>query len=140
MTSTMAVSIAELHSLDRDGLVARWTEQFDQPPPSNLSVQLLRSGIAYDLQARRVGGLGTRAKDELKRAAASPIARPAHQPRAGAQLVREWNGIPHIVDIIDRGFLYGGKNYKSLTAIAREITGAHWSGPRFFGLRTRAAE
>lgn len=139
MTDTIRTSITELRSLGRDGLVARWNELFDQPPPSNLSVQLLRSGIAYELQTRWLSGLGRRARDELKRVAVSPTARPARQPRAGAQLMREWNGVPHIVDIIDGGFLYRGKNYKSLTAIAREITGARWSGPRFFGLRPRAA-
>ena len=54
--------------------------------------------------------------------------------RAGSRLVREWNGRTHIVTVEEEGFSYAGRNYRSLTAIARAITGAHWSGPRFFGL------
>lgn len=52
----------------------------------------------------------------------------------GARLVREWNGKTHVVDVIDEGFVFQATVHKSLTAIARQITGAHWSGPRFFGL------
>ena len=48
--------------------------------------------------------------------------------------MREWNGRMHVVDVTDDGFLFDGKPYRSLSAIARRITGAHWSGPRFFGL------
>lgn len=140
MTCTISALITDLQPLGRQDLITQWANVFDRPPPSNLSVQLLRSGIAYELQARRVGCLGKRIRDELKRVGASPNARPARQPRAGTQLMREWNGVPHIVDIVDGGFLYRGQKYRSLTAIALEITGAHWSGPRFFGLRTRTTE
>lgn len=52
----------------------------------------------------------------------------------GTRLLREWNGRQHFVDVVDDGFLFDGKAYRSLSAIARRITGAHWSGPRFFGL------
>lgn len=58
--------------------------------------------------------------------------------KTGARLVREWNGIAHTVDIVEGGFRYRDKNYASLTAIAKEITGAHWSGPRFFGIGGKA--
>ena len=63
---------------------------------------------------------------------------PPASMKAGARLVREWNGIAHIVDIVDGGFRYRDKTYASLTAIAKEITGAHWSGPRFFGIKGKA--
>jgi hypothetical protein len=53
---------------------------------------------------------------------------------AGARLLREWNGRTHVVDVTEAGYLYEGETYRSLSAIARKITGAHWSGPRFFGL------
>lgn len=53
---------------------------------------------------------------------------------AGTRLVREWNGRMHIVDVGENGFVFDGKTYRSLSAIAKRITGAHWSGPRFFGL------
>lgn len=52
----------------------------------------------------------------------------------GTRLLREWNGRQHFVDVVDGGFVFDGKAYRSLSAIARRITGAHWSGPRFFGL------
>lgn len=52
----------------------------------------------------------------------------------GARLVRDWNGRTHVVDVIEEGFVFEAKVHRSLTAIARQITGAHWSGPRFFGL------
>ncbi|MFK0689896.1 DUF2924 domain-containing protein [Mesorhizobium sp. IMUNJ 23033] len=55
-------------------------------------------------------------------------------PRAGSRLMREWNGQMHIVEVVDDGFVLDGKTYGSLSAVARRITGAHWSGPRFFGL------
>ena len=57
--------------------------------------------------------------------------------RAGARLVREWNGRTHTVTVEEEGFSYAGRNYCSLSAIAREITGARWSGPRFFGLASK---
>ncbi|MFZ1813637.1 MAG: DUF2924 domain-containing protein [Rhizobiaceae bacterium] len=62
----------------------------------------------------------------------SPPLRP--QPAIGTRLVREWNGRMHVVEVTDEGFVWDGKSYRSLSAIARRITGAHWSGPRFFGL------
>lgn len=56
------------------------------------------------------------------------------QPSVGTRLVREWNGRMHVVEVTENGFVWDGKSYRSLSAIARRITGAHWSGPRFFGL------
>lgn len=139
MTDSVDAAVVALQALQRESLAARWIDVFKQPPPSNLSVQLMRSGLAYELQTRHAGGLGKRTRDGLKQAAISPTSRPARHPRAGAQLVREWNGVPHIVDIIDGGYVYRERTYTSLTAIAFEITGARWSGPRFFGLKTRTA-
>ena len=55
-------------------------------------------------------------------------------PAPGTRLMREWNGRMHVVDITEEGILFDGKLYRSLTAVARRITGTHWSGPRFFGL------
>lgn len=52
----------------------------------------------------------------------------------GARLIRDWNGTTHVVDVTETGYLYGGVTYRSLSVIARTITGARWSGPRFFGL------
>lgn len=63
---------------------------------------------------------------------AAPVIKP--QPAPGTRLMREWNGRMHVVDITENGILFDGKRYRSLTAVARRITGTHWSGPRFFGL------
>lgn len=65
---------------------------------------------------------------------ANPAAPLRARPAAGTRLVREWNGRMHVVEVIDDGFVWDGKSYRSLSAIAKRITGAHWSGPRFFGL------
>jgi hypothetical protein len=99
--------------------------------------------IAYRVQELRYGGLSkvtNRKLAALVRAWRSDeeIA-PESAPRisAGARLVREWNGRTHTVTVEEEGFTYVGRNYRSLTAIAREITGARWSGPRFFGLVTK---
>lgn len=140
MTEDLTTSLAALQSCDREVLVARWAGLLRRPPPPNLSSQLLRSGIAYELQATQVGALNRRTKEELARLKGSSTAKPARRPRPGAQLVREWNGVAHLVDIVDGGFRYRGKMHKSLTSIAFEITGARWSGPRFFGLKSRAGQ
>lgn len=140
MTEDLTSSLAALQSCDREVLVARWAELLRRPPPSNLSVQLLRSGIAHELQSTQIGALTRRTKEELVRLKGSSAARPARRPRSGAQLLREWNGVAHLVDVFDDGFRYRDKTYKSLTSIAFEITGARWSGPRFFGLKSRASQ
>lgn len=62
----------------------------------------------------------------------TPVSSPA--PPAGSRLLREWNGRMHIVEVTEGGFVLDGRTYRSLSAVARRITGAHWSGPRFFGL------
>lgn len=139
MTTASGSSVSELGLCDREGLVARWAEVFGRVPPANLSVQLLRAGIAYELQAKQFGSFSGRSREALKRLQSSPTSRPARRPRAGVQLMREWNGVTHIVAIVDDGFLYRDRTFKSLTAIAFEITGARWSGPRFFGLKSRTA-
>lgn len=65
---------------------------------------------------------------DCKARAPSPALKP------GGRLIREWNGVTHVVDVLDDQFVWKSNSYRSLSAIAREITGAHWSGPRFFGL------
>ncbi|CUH47594.1 hypothetical protein RUA4292_01765 [Ruegeria atlantica] len=63
---------------------------------------------------------------------------PALKP--GGRLLREWNGVTHVVDVTEDGFTWNSRSCRSLSAIAREITGAHWSGPRFFGLTGKGAK
>jgi hypothetical protein len=115
----------------------RWAELEGSPAPA-LGATLLRRLLAQRLQERRYGGLSAIVRRELLRiaageASASP-ARPRAQLTVGTRLVREWNGRTITVEVSDSGFAHAGRNWRSLSEIARHVTGAHWSGPRFFGL------
>lgn len=137
--------IGMLAGLPRADLVERWKELYRVDPPKGISTRLMVRAIAYEMQARHYGGLRpavVRQLDKIARgdtrgkAECAPRA-PALEP--GARLVREWNGVTHTVDVIDDGFEWQDQRYGSLSEIARLITGARWSGPRFFGLNGRAA-
>jgi hypothetical protein len=126
-----ALSPAELRS--------EWRRLYRSQPP-RLSRDLLIRAIAYRMQELRYGGLSKTIKRKLVTLATTPQSdgeiapEPVQKISRGARLVREWNGRTHTVTVQEEGFRYAGRSYRSLTAIAREITGAHWSGPRFFGL------
>lgn len=119
-----------------------WVRQFGQIPPKHVSVQFMRKALAYEAQVKQLGGHSNAVRRALQAALkntakggvrVSPT--PAHaQLRPGTHLVREWNGRSYQVEVLDEGYCMDGKTYRSLTAIARKITGAHWSGPRFFGV------
>jgi hypothetical protein len=130
--------IASLSAAGRQELTAKWQELFQSPAPPSLSTSLLRRGAIYQLQVLAYGDLVPSHKRKLQEAARSDPAKITPRLRPGARLVREWNGIAHTVDVVDGGFRYQDRIYVSLTAIAQEITGVHWSGPRFFGMRGRA--
>jgi hypothetical protein len=114
-------------------------------PPQGLSRDLIIRGLADKLQQRAQGG-PTRALQRRLRILAGEFERGARSfdlggvLKTGATLVRQWRGHTHTVLVGEEGFEYDGRRYRSLTVIAERITGAHWSGPRFFGLgkRTRA--
>ena len=129
----------ELQDLPRVHLVDRYEQLLDTPPPKGLSTPLLCRIVAFETQAAERGGLGLRLRKQLRSIAdeGGAIGRTVHL-RSDARLVREWNGVTHVVDRIGKGFSYRGKTYRSLSAIAKEITGAKWSGPRFFGLKGSA--
>ena len=132
-------SLARLNDLTLDELRAEWRRLYRSMPP-RLSQDLMRRAIAYRIQEKAFGGLGAASKRKLKDHATqieiTGRVRPDSRPvvRSGARLVREWNGRTYTVAVTEDGFEYGGKSYRSLTRVARVITGAHWSGPRFFGL------
>lgn len=130
--------VAFLSTASRQELLLRWEQLNGSPAPDGLSTSLLRRGVIYDLQAKHYGGLSPAHRKALLQIATSKTAVPPASMKAGARLVREWNGIAHVVDTVDGGFRYRDKTYASLTAIAKEITGAHWSGPRFFGIKGKA--
>ena len=134
-----AVAIADLGMMDRDALLALWSGSFGGPPPKRLSMPFLRRFLAFELQARRYGGPTPALQKRLQNAAEGKTRPKSTALRPGGRLVREWNGVSHVVDVTGTGFAWRGREYRSLSAIARTITGAHWSGPRFFGLKGSAA-
>ncbi len=132
--------IATLADLPRPGLIDRWKALYGASPPKGLSRRLLTLAIAYRMQVKRYGGMTPAARRRLRMAGRDDAARRepttngAPQVAPGTRLIREWNGITHVVDAVDDGFIGQGARYGSLSAVARAITGARWSGPRFFGL------
>ncbi len=140
-------------TLGRDECIEGWRKQFGHPPPKYVSVQFMRKALAYEAQVKAFGGHSNAIRRAFERAlkgdrkpngkagarrtsTLSPASSPSPSLvlRPGTHLVREWNGRSYQVEVLEDGFQMDGKRYRSLSAIARKITGAHWSGPRFFGL------
>ena len=135
----IAASWDALGHMDRAALRVAWAEAFGDAPPHFLSMIFMRKALIWHEQCRAFGGLPTEVKRALKSAAGGKTVKPPAPPiKPGTQLVREWNGRRYQVDVRDDGFMMNGARYKSLSAIALQITGTSWSGPRFFGLSGRA--
>lgn len=134
------MTLHEIADLDRAELSALWVAQQGSVPPKSLSQPLMRRILAFEIQVKTNGGLDRKTARALKSmgpdtgAKQRPRRKAAPALKPGARLLREWNGSSHRVDVTNDGFLWRGETYRSLSAIARAITGAHWSGPRFFGL------
>ncbi|MBT3700051.1 MAG: DUF2924 domain-containing protein [Alphaproteobacteria bacterium] len=127
---------------ERPALVEAWINTNGQPPPKGFSNRLLRLACEYDRQVRDQGGLSKANLRKLLSYADKPDgtrqgcqrkATPS-KPSTGTRLVREWQGQSHVVMVMDRHVLYQCQTYRSLSEVARLITGARWSGPRFFGV------
>lgn len=130
----MKLTVARIETMDRAALVAAWTDLFGTPVPKSLSQSFLRRFLAFELQSRHYGGLPKRfLADLVRRTRVRGAVSPALQP--GGRLLREWNGVTHEVEVMEAGYRWNRETYRSLSAVARAITGARWSGPRFFGLR-----
>ncbi len=139
----LAAKLNALEELDYQGLRDAWRRLYRVPPPAKVSRDLLLLGVGWRLQADVLGGLRPATKRRLA-SLAEAVERGGDVTRdrvarlkPGAKLIREWHGITHVVVVCEKGFEWQGKLWRSLTKIAWEITGAHWSGPRFFGLRGR---
>lgn len=126
--------IDDLKDMNRPELLDVWRELFSEPPPKGLSSAFLRRFIAFEKQARGHGGLPGDFHRRLARQANGKGAARSPALKPGGRLLREWNGVTHVVDVHEDGFVWNGQQFRSLSAIARAITGARWSGPRFFGL------
>jgi hypothetical protein len=128
----VVVALAELARLSRADLCERWQVEFGHPPPPRVHRSLLAGALAWQLQIRAHSGwTPAKIRKMLDQASGGKL---ITQP--GTRLVREWQGRHYQVTVLASGFDYDGRIYNSLTAIAREITGISWSGPRFFGLKS----
>ena len=137
----IASEITRLESLAPDQLREEWRCLHQTPPPKRLSRDILLRGITYKMQENAFGGLSKAIRRKLQPIEALPEKKRSPRPlfKPGTRLVREWHGVTHTVVILADGVEWRGQRYRSLSVVAREITGAHWSGPRFFGLNgTRA--
>ncbi|MBR0680351.1 DUF2924 domain-containing protein [Roseomonas eburnea] len=118
-----------------------WERLHGMVAPAALSRDFLERDIAYRLQADQHGGLSADARRRLANLASGDPGRageprvPTPRIKAGSTLLREWHGRTYTVLALDQGFEMAGQRFASLSEVARHITGAHWSGPRFFGLR-----
>lgn len=142
--------IAQLRGLDLRMLRLRWQFLFRKPAPAHLPRHLLLAMAAYRIQAERFGDLDRTTGQVLADANACDSNRAVIEQllaldnrqtelAPGTVLVREWNRSSHRVMVMDDGFAWNGESYDSLSAVAFAITGTRWNGPRFFGLRDKAA-
>jgi hypothetical protein len=144
----IAAELLRLECFTNFELRSEWRRLHSMQPPKSLSRDLLLRGITYKIQERAFGGLSKSILRKLSAAMSEPsldadrkvacIKAPRVSVKAGTRLVREWNGQTYTVLVHADGVEWRGKRYRSLSVVAREITSAHWSGPRFFGLDRRS--
>src|ERR1700747_3541888 len=143
MSKSVLAQIGALKSMPVTALKGRWRELFDtEPPPYNR--RFLESRLAYRIQELAYGGLKPETVERLAALAeevggksAKRARSPHDRPIAGTRLIREWQSIEHSVTVRDDGYEYQGRPYRSLSAIARLITGTRWNGWTFFGLKNQ---
>jgi hypothetical protein len=136
----LAERLARLNQLTRTDLRAEWRRLYRTDPPKKLSHDLLELALAWKLQEKVLGGLSASVKRQIADLAMTMETRSdlvkarTVSLKPGARLLRSWRGDTHEVVVVDDGFVWAGRTWRSLSAIAREMTGTRWSGPRFFGL------
>jgi Protein of unknown function (DUF2924) len=144
--AALGEEIAGLSKAAIANLRERWKTLYGKQPPGGLGRSFLIRAIGYRLQEQACGGLRSSTRRLLARVAEEaaagswPKRPPVRKAEMGTILVREWQGNAHRVTVLDDGVSFNGRRYRSLSEVAREITGSRWSGPRFFGLRSPAIE
>jgi len=123
------MSLDDVLRLDRSSLSLQWRSEFVSTPNSTMRTEFLRQAVGWQVQARLYGGLDTFSRKTLKYSVSDKVL------RTGTKLIREWQGTRHQVTVLEKGFEYDGNDYRSLSAIARQITGTAWNGLVFFGLK-----
>ena len=142
----LSAEIAGLESLDLHQLRIRWKLLYEIEAPPHLSRDWLRRAVAYRIQENVLGGLKPATRRLLERVAEDARARkttkvvPLRKVGPNTILIREWGGTRYQVTVLESGAMFCGKRYRSLSQVARLITGSQWSGPLFFGLRAPAKE
>jgi hypothetical protein len=127
----LEAELARIAAMNINELRSLWREREGREAPRGFSKDLTARALAYAIQEEQLGGLSP----ELKKLLVNPDAEPPRRIKAGSVIVREYAGARHEVFVIEGGFSWQGRTYPSLSAIAKEITGTRWNGPRFFGLR-----
>jgi hypothetical protein len=141
MTDSVVAQLAALKTAPVADLKQKWRDLFErEPPPYNR--RFLESRLAYRIQELAYGGLSDETlerldalADELEGKKTRRNSLLNNRPIAGTQLIREWNGIEHRVTVRNSDFEYQGRPFKSLSAVAKHITGTQWNGLVFFGLK-----
>jgi hypothetical protein len=142
----LAQDLKDLGTRGDDELKEHWRSLYETEPPRKIHRSLLIPAIAYRMQENALGSLKSSARRYLMRVAGNAAGgRPAPgypslSPKPGTVLVRDWGGVTHQVKVLEDGILFRSKRYKSLSEVARAITGSRWSGPLFFGLKAAARE
>ena len=137
---SLSGELASLARMYYTELHLMWRRQYRVIPPKRISRDILELGIAWKIQESKHGGLSGSAKRQVAELARTMETKSNRAkvrvitPKPGARLLRSWAGVTHDVMVVDEAFIWAGKRWRSLSAIARAITGTHWSGPRFFGL------
>lgn len=139
-----AVDVEGLQHLGVEALRESWRAHLGEEPPPLRAPELLRRELAWRLEAQRYSDIDPSLKQRLDRLARQSPRSGARvaasvRPEVGSTLMREWDGVAYSVVVLEQGFLFEGETYRSLSQIARRITGVRWSGPRFFGLTERAS-
>ena len=134
---TLAVNLAALEAMSSSKLREAWQHLTGEVAP-RISPKLLRLALAWELQAKELGGLPRADQQKLDQLGAGKTRTAAASP--GMRLVREWQGKAHVVTIgEDKVIRWEAREYRSLSQVAKAITGTHWSGPAFFGLKRKLA-
>jgi DUF2924 family protein len=139
----LAQELKDLETRGDDELKDRWRSIYGTKPPQKIHRSLLIAAVAHRMQENALGALKPSVRRSLMQVANDTATgrrsarHLSRRPKAGTLLVREWGGVTHQAKVLEDGILFRSKRYKSLSEVARIITGARWSGPLFFGLKTR---
>ena len=141
MADNLTMTLDSLPTMSKDALSALWQQLYESPSSHQLRRQLMIRILAYRIQEQAFRGLNPSAHQRLRQMARAlerdPAAEISDAPsfKPGTRLIRQWQDQTHVVTVKEKGYEYQGSNYRSLSEVARLITGTRWSGPLFFGMK-----